>query len=147
MLGALLPDTTLILANLWSQQQASRHVSLISLIIINCFIHNFVLQILNPDGARKLSQSEQLLRERMRANGSGITYYKYIESSDSLLVNTGPGCCLVPCQVSSVCVLVQCMVYLKSRDFQLGIIFEQEKFHYFIHVQPNLRTKDTFGPI
>ena len=33
----------------------------------------------------------------MRATGLGITYYKYLESIDSLLVNTGGGCGLLPC--------------------------------------------------
>ena len=55
----------------------------------------------DPDrGERELSRAEQLLRERMRASGSGITFYKYIKSCDSLLFDSGSGCSLVPCEPS-----------------------------------------------
>ncbi|XP_064388564.1 dipeptidyl peptidase 9-like [Halichondria panicea] len=40
---------------------------------------------------RQLSKSEQLLRERMRSTGSGLTQYDYLSSCDLLLVH-GPQC-------------------------------------------------------
>ena len=48
----------------------------------------------------------------MRATGSGITFYEYIESCDSLLVNTGTNCCLIPCDQNTVradLLVVMCM--------------------------------------
>ena len=46
------------------------------------------------DERRELSKAEQLLRERMRASGSGITSYKYLEKQDALFVQSGPTCCI-----------------------------------------------------
>ncbi len=46
-------------------------------------------------GLRVLSRSEQLLRERMRATGRGITKYQYVREEDRLLVVDGPKCSLV----------------------------------------------------
>ena len=40
------------------------------------------------------AKAEQLLRERMRASGSGITSYKYLEKQDALFVQSGPTCCI-----------------------------------------------------
>ena len=73
---------------------------------------------MSPDAPRQLSRSEKLLRERMRATGLGITYYKYLESIDSLLVNTGSGCGLLPCsevdgQVRNVIVHVHMCTYIQ----------------------------------
>ena len=47
-----------------------------------------------------LFRSEQLLRERMRATGSGITNYDYIEEKDSLVVH-GSQCVVVDRQTVS----------------------------------------------
>ena len=47
-----------------------------------------------------LFRSEQLLRERMRATGSGITNYDYIEENDSLVVH-GSQCVVVDRQTVS----------------------------------------------
>lgn len=54
-------------------------------------------QIEAPEAARQLSRSEQLLRERMRAGGSGITHYQYIPELQAVLVNAGHCCRLLPC--------------------------------------------------
>ena len=54
--------------------------------------------MLTAERRRQLTRSEQLLRERMRASGYGITEYDYIKGFDSNLVNTGSGCTLIPCQ-------------------------------------------------
>uniref|UniRef100_A0A1X7SM72 Uncharacterized protein n=1 Tax=Amphimedon queenslandica TaxID=400682 RepID=A0A1X7SM72_AMPQE len=55
-------------------------------------------KLCSPEGRHALTRSEQLLRERMRASGSGITDYKYIQDIDSILVNTGTACSLFSCQ-------------------------------------------------
>lgn len=51
--------------------------------------------ICTTGGQRQLSRSEQLLRERMRASGSGITHYEYQRDGDKLLVQDGPNCRLL----------------------------------------------------
>ena len=51
--------------------------------------------ICTTGGQRQLSRSEQLLRERMRASGSGITHYEYQNDGDRLLVQDGPNCRLL----------------------------------------------------
>ena len=75
----------------------------------------FISKMSTPEKRRQLTRSEQLLRERMRASGVGITEYQYINSFDSNLVNTGNGCALYPCQLNEtdqvyiffVCILIQ----------------------------------------
>ena len=41
---------------------------------------------------RQFSRSEQLLRERMRVSGTGITRYKHLEDKDTVFVQSGPVC-------------------------------------------------------
>jgi len=51
--------------------------------------------ICTTGGQRQLSRSEQLLRERMRASGRGLTHYEYQGDGDKLLVQDGPNCRLL----------------------------------------------------
>ena len=44
---------------------------------------------------QQMSRSEQLLRERMRATGSGITWYDYSREGDLLVSQDGPRCVAV----------------------------------------------------
>ena len=52
-------------------------------------------KISSSGGVRQLSRAEQLLKERMRATGSGITHYEYQSDGDRLLVQDGPYCRLL----------------------------------------------------
>lgn len=44
---------------------------------------------------QQMSRSEQLLRERMRATGSGVTWYDYRPEDDLLVAQDGPRCVAV----------------------------------------------------
>lgn len=44
---------------------------------------------------RQFSRSEQLLRERMRASGTGITRYELLGDKDAAFVQSGPVCSVV----------------------------------------------------
>ena len=44
---------------------------------------------------RQLSRSEQLLRERMRVRGSGITGYEYLDARDAVFVRSGSACSVI----------------------------------------------------
>lgn len=46
-------------------------------------------------GPRQFSRSEQLLRERMRVSGTGITSYKRLEDQDAVFVQSGPVCSVI----------------------------------------------------
>ena len=51
-------------------------------------------KLASQSAARQFSRSEQLLRERMRSCGSGISHYEYLEAEDAVLVQDGCQCLL-----------------------------------------------------
>ena len=63
-------------------------------------------QVSSSGAPRELTRSEQLLRERMRATGRGITAYEYLNDEDLLLIQDGPKCTVLQREQVHMCALL-----------------------------------------